>query len=142
MSKKELRRTVWTVGANLHKQVGADWALPSCRMAITSTPRYRAPVCEVLARPVCYPFTDSAELFIVYHKYNQVASIFPNGRAALEDTGCSQTLAYRVSSLTLLTSSPTYGKVKREAQGKRRGQHRWRQIDRYRGPISRLTQHN
>jgi len=29
---KELRRTVWSVGTNLRKQVGADWTLPSCPM--------------------------------------------------------------------------------------------------------------
>jgi hypothetical protein len=30
--------------------------------AITSTPRYRAPVCEVLARPIFHPITETAEL--------------------------------------------------------------------------------
>jgi hypothetical protein len=29
---KKLRRTVWSVGTNLRKQVGADWTLPSCPM--------------------------------------------------------------------------------------------------------------
>jgi len=30
LNQSELRRAVWSVGTNLHKQVGADWTLPSC----------------------------------------------------------------------------------------------------------------
>jgi len=70
--RKGLRDAVWSVGTNLPKQVGVDWALPSCRgvgRAITSTPLHPTPELYMLARPVCQPITHTAELPVVYHVF-------------------------------------------------------------------------
>ena len=70
--RKGLRDAVWSVGTNLPKQVGVDWALPSCRgvgRAITSTPLHPTPEMYMLARPVCQPITHTAELPVVYHVF-------------------------------------------------------------------------
>ena len=64
--KKGLRRNVGTVGANLRKQVGADWALQSYPRGLSRLRHFiKLPFVKCWLAPCAVRLTETAELDIV-----------------------------------------------------------------------------